>query len=113
LYNAFHNPNNNAEQLGELRELQRQINDAVFRAYGWSDVDAATDFHAVGYLPDGKNIRFTVSEESRVEVLRRLSKLNKVRFDERAMSRSSTKSVRPLNAAIEDGTSEDNLFGIG
>ncbi len=81
-YNAFHNQGNDDERLEELRQLQREIDLAVRVAYGWQDIDLNHGFHAVGYLPANDNIRFTISEEARIEVLKRLSALNKQRWEE-------------------------------
>ena len=39
-------------------------------------------FHEVGYLPANDNVRFTISESARIEVLKRLAKLNRERWEE-------------------------------
>ncbi len=80
-YNHFHDQANEDEKLKEIRHVQQDINRALLKRYGWSDIDPVTEFHEVGYLPEGKNLRFTISEPARLEVLRRLSKLNKVRHE--------------------------------
>lgn len=82
LYNAFHNPENTDSKLEELRQLQKQIDEAVRNAYGWNDIDLEHGFHAVSYLPDNDNIRYTVSEPARIEILRRLAQLNRQRWQE-------------------------------
>jgi len=82
LYNAFHNPDNQDERLEEMRRLQREIDLAVRDAYGWQDIDLAHGFHAVSYLPANDNIRYTISEPARIEILKRLSTLNKQRWEE-------------------------------
>ena len=81
-YNAFHNPANNDARYEELRRLQREIDLAVRDAYGWNDIDLEHGFHAVSYLPDNDNIRYTISEAARVEILKRLAKLNHDRWEE-------------------------------
>jgi hypothetical protein len=93
--------------LKDLRKLQGDINKAVFQRYDWLNIDPATGFHEVGYLPDEKNVRFTVGEESRLEVLRRLSKLNRARFEEQLQSGATSKS------AIADASLDDDLFAMG
>jgi hypothetical protein len=82
LYNDFHDPAVNSAAFIQLRKLQQQISIAVCQRYGWENIDMVCGFHAVGYLPDGSNTRFTISETARLEVLRRLSKLNKTRVDQ-------------------------------
>jgi methylase of polypeptide subunit release factors len=78
-YNDFHDRGIDSPEMNDLRDLQRRINDAVLDRYGWNDVSPGYGFHAVGYLPEGDNSRFTVSEAARVELLFRLAALNKER----------------------------------
>jgi len=87
LYNAFHNPENIDSKLEELRQLQKQIDEAVRDAYGWNDIDLEHGFHAVSYLPDNDNIRYTISEPARIEILRRLAQLNRQRWQEERESK--------------------------
>lgn len=82
VYNAFHNPQKQDKDICALRNLQAEINNAVIRSYDWLDIDASTGFHEVAYLPHGKNVRFTISEKARIEILRRLSKLNRERVEQ-------------------------------
>lgn len=81
-YNAFHNPTISSPSLSELRKLQVKINLAVLHAYGFDDLDLNHDFHEVAYLPEGKNIRYTISEFAREELLYRLANLNRIRHEE-------------------------------
>jgi len=60
----------------KLRELQKQMDEAVLQAYGWLDIDLAHDFYEVDYLPENDRIRYTISPEARKEVLKRLLKIN-------------------------------------
>ncbi|MDK6706085.1 Eco57I restriction-modification methylase domain-containing protein [Pseudomonas aeruginosa] len=65
-----------------LRELHTAIDVNVVRAYGWDDIDLRHGFYEVPYLPENDRVRFTISEVARVEVLRRLSQLNRQRYEE-------------------------------
>ncbi len=94
LYNLFHNPKLTAQivqkeskqsqeisgrgyqDLIQLRQLHKEMDEAVLAAYGWSDLDLEHDFHEVEYLPENDRVRYTISEKARKEVLRRLLKLN-------------------------------------
>ena len=87
LYNAFHNQENKDDKLGKLRQLQKQIDEAVRDAYGWNDIDLEHGFHAVSYLPENDNIRYTISEPARIEILRRLAQLNRQRWQEEQESK--------------------------
>jgi len=82
LYNHFHAPAERDPRIQGLRELQREMDLAVGRAYGWDDLDLDHGFHEVPYLPENDRVRFTISETARVEVLRRLSELNRQRYEQ-------------------------------
>lgn len=82
LYNHFHDPDEDDPRIQELRDLHRQIDEAVAKAYGWDDLDLEHGFHEVDYLPENDRVRWTISEKARLEVLRRLARLNKERYEE-------------------------------
>jgi hypothetical protein len=81
-YNRFHNPQCRDGRIESLRRLHCEVDDFVLTAYGWTDIKMNHDFHAVSYLPANDRIRFTISEEARLEVLRRLSRLNRERWEQ-------------------------------
>lgn len=82
LYSRFHTDTKQDPRIERLRVSQREIDFAVAHAYGWRDLDLGHGFHEVPYLPENDRVRFTISEAARVEVLRRLSELNKQRYKE-------------------------------
>lgn len=82
LYNRFHTDTEHDSRIERLRALQREIDTATAQAYGWDDFDLGHDFHEVPYLPENDRVRFTISEAARVEVLQRLSELNRLRYQE-------------------------------
>lgn len=82
LYNRFHSNTERDPRIEGLRALQREMDIAVARAYGWDDLDLEHGFHEVPYLPENDRVRFTISERARLEVLRRLSELNRQRYEE-------------------------------
>jgi len=59
-----------------LRNLHKEMDETVLKAYGWEDIDLAHDFYEVDYLPENDRIRYTISPEARKEILKRLLKLN-------------------------------------
>ncbi len=66
----------------ELRDLHRQLDEAVLAAYGWSGVGGVAlshDFHDVEALPEDDRVRYTISPTARKEVLKRLLALNHAR----------------------------------
>jgi len=80
--NAYHSPETDDPAIQELRDLHRQIDEAVAEAYGWDDLNLEHGFHEVDYLPQNDRVRWTISEKARLEVLRRLARLNKERYEE-------------------------------
>ena len=82
LYNALHDPMESDEELVELRIIHRKIDTKVLKAYGWSDNKLDHGFHTVPYLPANDNIRYTISEDARLEILDRLMELNHERSKE-------------------------------
>ena len=82
LYNRFHEPTNGEPDILRLRALHQEMNRLVLQAYGWEDLELGHGFHEVPYLPENDRVRFTISETARVEVLRRLSELNRQRYEE-------------------------------
>ena len=76
LYNIVHDPSENTQTVRDIRELHKGIDEAVARSYGWDELCLDHGFHQVAYLPESDRARFTISENARLEVLRRLAKLN-------------------------------------
>lgn len=82
IYNQFHNQEDRAEDLERFRELHQEMDISVLDAYGWNDIELGHAFREVDYLPENDRVRFTISDEARMEVLKRLSELNHQRFEE-------------------------------
>ena len=99
LYNRFHNPEECDEQLVALRDIHRSIDERVAQAYGWDDINLEHGFHEVSYLPDNDQVRFTISESARVEVLYRLAQLNRERYEAEVMAGLHGRSAPPLRSA--------------
>ncbi|WP_418642107.1 Eco57I restriction-modification methylase domain-containing protein [Vibrio chaetopteri] len=81
LINLIHEPKCLSDDICCIRELHKKLDNCVLMAYGWNDLELEHGFHQVGYLPEGKNTRFTISERARTEVLFRLAMLNKSRYE--------------------------------
>jgi hypothetical protein len=83
---------NRDDDIAEFREHLISLDRAVLGAYRWQDIALGHGFHRVAYLPPGKNARFTISEDARVEVLRRLGELNRQRFEQEQAAPLAAKS---------------------
>lgn len=82
LYNRLNDELTAIEDINELRMLRIEIDKAVLASYGWTDIDPGHGFYEVPYLPESDRIRFTIAGAARVEVLRRLSDLNRQRYEQ-------------------------------
>lgn len=103
-YNHFHNSNEQTPGFIRLREIHREVDLAVVRAYGWDDLDLGHGFHKVAYLPENDRIRFTISEVARVEVLRRLSELNRQRHQEQVEQGGHPDSIPLASSPTKRGS---------
>jgi len=83
-YNDVHNHTLNHEEIKRIRAIRIEINNCVLKAYGYRNLNPDYGFHEVSYLPQGKNVRYTISETVREELLYRLSELNREKY-KRAM----------------------------
>jgi hypothetical protein len=117
-YNKFHNQGCEETEILSLRELQKELTQCTLLEYEWDDIDLRFGFHSVDYLPSENNIRFTISEEARREVLKRLLKLNHERYEEevaqglhdKKKKKTSTSRKKKTFSAKDDGNL--NLFNF-
>lgn len=116
-YNLFHDSNLNpeivakaskqaADVAGEaysgllrLRELHREMDNAVLAAYGWHEpsddgpaIDLRHDFYEVDYLPENDRTRYTIHPDARRELLKRLLLLNHKRHAEEQIAAKKSAS---------------------
>lgn len=89
-YNRFHNPQETATDIAELRRLHVEMDNAVAAAYGWQDLNLVHGFHATK-----QGIRFTISEAARREVLDRLLALNHQRHAEEVAAAAARAAGKP------------------
>src|SRR5260370_26132749 len=76
-YNRFHDHKEIAADIVKLRELHREMDEAVTKTYGWDDLKLEHGFHETK-----QGLRYTISEAARREVLDRLLLLNHQRHEE-------------------------------
>jgi hypothetical protein len=80
LINKLNDANEHSAEIQELRMALRSLDEAVVESYGWSDI------HLEHGLTDAsKDERFSISEGSRKELLRRLLTLNLQRHKEESL----------------------------
>jgi hypothetical protein len=81
-YNCFHDAADRGPGIDRLRELHRELDLTVVRAFGWADIELRHDFYQVPYLSEDDRVRFTISDSARIEILHRLAELNRRRYEE-------------------------------
>lgn len=76
-YNLVHDPSCLDADIAELREIHRDIDVAVCRAYGWDDLIDDLDH---GHHDLGREVRYTVAPAVQREFVDRLLELNHERY---------------------------------
>lgn len=91
LYNEFHSPDNQTENILKLRKLHEEMDKSVLLAFGWSDLDIKYEFILdFEDEPDDdlvsrkrkKPYKFKFVQTLHDEIMSRLLDLNKNKFDE-------------------------------
>lgn len=96
LYNRFHDASNSDAVIKEFRDLHITLDKVTLHAYGWSDIDLDHSFREVPHA-GGDRKWFTISDGARAEVLKRLSKLNKLRHEEEVRNSRAVISTKSNN----------------
>jgi methylase of polypeptide subunit release factors len=98
------------KDIESLRELHKQMDEAVLKAYGWTDINLAHNFYEVDYLPENDRVRYTISPDARKEILKRLLELNhKIHEEEVAAGLWEKKKSTPKK---KEKTSTPNSSGF-
>ena len=110
-YNRFHDPHETSEDIVRLRELHKEMDEAVARAYGWDDLDLGHGFHETK-----QGLRYTISEAARREILGRLLRLNHERYAEEVAqglhekgAKARKKGKRVMEEKARYGVGQDEL----
>ncbi len=99
------------DAIHHLRDLHRQLDQAVLTAYAWHQpghdgpaIALGHDFHEVETLPENDRTRYTITPQARKDLLTRLLKLNHTRAAEEAAQApvKATKTSKPQRAKKED-----------
>lgn len=116
-YNRFHDPEETATDITELRRLQVEMDQAVAVAYGLQNIDLGHDFHDTK-----QGTRFTISETARRDVLDRLLALNHQRYSEEVAAgmhdkkagkaKSLARRQRQQTPAPSGATPQPDLFEV-
>jgi len=82
LFNAANNPKITDPLVNQYRARLVDLDVAVCKAYGWSDLDLLHDYYTQEDLSEDDSIRFSISPEAKDQFISRLSVLNRKKHDE-------------------------------
>ena len=82
LYNDFHDSQCDTAEIWRMHEIQRFMGYAVLKQNQWNDINLEHGFHVLHDFPSNDNIRYTISESARIEILHCLALLNRQRWQE-------------------------------
>jgi hypothetical protein len=102
--NRFHDSQETAADIAELRRLHVEMDQTVAAAYGWQGLDLGHDFHETK-----QGIRFTVSEAARREVLDRLLALNHQRHADEVAAGSRREADKPPKRSRKKNDGGDQI----
>lgn len=104
----------------KLRELHKEMDEAVLEAYGWhqddpkwgSAIQLRHDFYEVDYLPENDRVRYTIHPDARKEVLKRLLQLNHERYAEEVAAglHDKKKGIKKETAKKAINTNKEEAF---
>jgi hypothetical protein len=90
--NAVNTPSCEDPSIIELRQLMASIDTEVALAYGWTDLDITYDFQVFSGGSVNDPWRWALSEEVTAELIRRLTELNRQRFEELSLTEATAPS---------------------
>jgi len=100
-YNLVHDPRCTDADIAELRAIHRAIDEAVVRAYDWTDLlDGAGLDH--GFHDTRQGTRYTIGPVVRQEILDRLLELNHARYTDEVKAGLHAKRNRKRAAPGDD-----------
>ncbi|MFD8370476.1 Eco57I restriction-modification methylase domain-containing protein [Streptomyces sp. NPDC059688] len=94
LYNLVHDESETAADIQAVRDAHVQVDAAVTKAYGWTDIGLEHTFHTT---PQGE--RFTIAPEMQTEILDLLLELNHARHKEEMEKGLHTPEAKRRRAA--------------
>jgi hypothetical protein len=101
MYNFVNDPSCQDGEVGRLREHHVAVNQAVFEAYGWTDLDPGH-----GHYETRQGVRWTVAPPVQTEILDRLLELNHQRYAEEVSEGLHEKGAKRVSRKKADAVDE-------
>lgn len=110
--NAVHTPSNEDPTVVELRDLLATVDAQVVAAYGWTDLEIIYDFRHFTGGSANDPWRWAPSEEVSVELMHRLTVLNRQRFEELSLvpANEPSPAKRGRRSKVASDPSVTDLF---
>lgn len=102
--NAVNTPTCDDPAVCELRQIMIAIDTEVALAYGWGDLDISYDFREFSGGSVKDPWRWALSEEIAAELMRRLTELNRQRYEELSLAGGATPSPARRGRRSKAGT---------
>jgi hypothetical protein len=80
----------------------------VVAAYGWDNLELSHGFYETAH-----GLRFTISEDARLEVLQRLLKLNRKHYEEEVAARLNGKAITKKSEIARKRVAQQSGFDFG
>jgi hypothetical protein len=100
IYGKFHDSTCSDRDIAGLREIHRDIDVAVVRAYGWTDLLSAGLDH--GFHDTHQGTRYTIGPAVRQKILERLLELNHARYADEVKAGLHNKKKTSRKRPAED-----------
>lgn len=107
IYNLVHSSDETSEDVIRFRQLIGQLDRAVIDSYGWQDIELNHAFFETKRGP-----RYGVDGPSRSEILKRLTVLNRERFEAAASSCRPSTATKSKSGRRPKATTSDIVDGL-
>jgi hypothetical protein len=102
LYNRFHNQNDTAQDIEELRRLHREVDCLVAQSYGWLNLE----MHH-GFFDTKQGIRYSIDPNAQRIVLELLITLNTQRYQEEVEAGIHSRAPKKTKTTIRRSSSNE------
>ncbi|MCY1306049.1 hypothetical protein D9M70_558820 [compost metagenome] len=103
----MHSQDENTEDVARFRQLIVELDRAVIDAFGWQDIELNHQF-----VSTKRGARFGLDGTSRLEILKRLSELNRERSFASIDARNTRNAAKPKRGRTAKATPTVALDGL-
>ena len=100
LYNRFHNPNDNSQDIEQLRKLHQEVDRLVALSYGWIDFE----MHH-GFFDTKQGVRYSIDPRAQRKALDLLIMLNAQRYQDEVQAGLHSRTVKKAKTTTKRSSS--------